>query len=410
MSTESTSIAEASPQSTIAAEDAATRSEQMSLADKLLSTEPAAEVDPQAEAQDQSDAGGVPRDEKGRFAAKAGEQPADDAKQKADGETEDDKGSEQQEPPAEVPAHLPPAIKEIWSELPPAARDVVAASLLESRRTMSTLGNDLRNMDRHLAPFRAVAREHGAFLKENDLHPAQAFSNLMQWRAAIDRNPTDAMLRMAQTYKSTIDWPRLAAAFASRDSAQPQLGDGLDLPPDPEVDALRRTVASLESRLEQELSKNSKRVQSVAEKIEARERAEREAATQQYAAQVSSTSDLIAEREKADPDFKRLLDSGRISIEVAALQKADPRADFKDLLEKAFERAGWTDEKVRAKRLASQQSMAQADPAKDDRSASIAARAKAAAQANIRAAGSGQPAAMNLKQEQDEVLRRFNIA
>ncbi|MFM1816827.1 MAG: hypothetical protein RLZ98_3522 [Pseudomonadota bacterium] len=377
---------------------------QLELARKLLSNDAPAEKP----AEDKPAAGAVRDPATGRFVkadgtaedTPEGEEPADDEKapeaadEAADGESDSPETEEGEQEPAETapprdpPAYLSPELKARWGKLDPDVQDAVAAHALENRQTISRLGNVFE-------PFRAVAVEYRDFFDQHKLAPADAFRNLMDWNVQITRDPAAAILGLAKAAQIDL------AALAGASPQQQQPVDDLGLPPDPEVVGLKAELEQLKAIIQQHDSHLTAQ-QREQRRLDA-ERAERTEREQQ--AQVEAVADAIARLEVELPDFKKLLNSGDIGIEVEKVRAKSPNLPHEQVLRQAYDRALWANEGTRGRAL--QQQQAAERKAREEKAAAAAAKAKKAAATTVRGAPPKTAPAASVADAQAETVRKF---
>jgi hypothetical protein len=269
----------------------------------------------------------IQRSEDGKFASKDGkpsEQPAPAANAEPEAQ-QDAKAAEQpKEPEAPKPVVEPPRgwkdeHKAKFATLDPELQKLVSTRETELHEAKSQLGR--------YQPIGQVISKHAGYLDQ----VAQAtgknlptyLNDLISYSAALDAKPAETIKALANMYGVDLG----------------ELYDPLAPTPDPAVTALQREVQELRAERQ-------------------REQAERAAWEQETRA--AQQAKLVSEVDKffsETPDAAGL--EPEIEVQISALRKAEPNADPKTLLAKAYERAVWANPERRAAKLKAEQEAAE---------------------------------------------------
>lgn len=300
------------------------------------------------------------RDERGKFAARDGKPaPAlDDKTQKDSAPKADVKDQSpktetvEQDAKPEKPAT--PAIKapNSWSAemkakfdtLPPDVREFVAKRESETHQAISRLGQ----FASETKPLIDVLERHRHVFEHNGLSYDQGVERLLAVQNLLDRDPMTAIQQIAKAYK--VDLARFGAQ-----------SDGLDIPPDPQLEQAMQRVAYLEQQL-----------QHVTGHIEGQQRYAEHQRHQSYLG-------VVDEFAKTAPDFDEV--AAEVIANVQVLQSVNPNRHPQELLKEAYERAIWANPKTRTSR---QERMAkEAEEARAKAAAEAADKARSASRINV---------------------------
>ncbi len=273
----------------------------------------------------------APRDETGKFTAKAPEKV--------------EPGDKPSEAPTDTPASPAPAGEapaapvswpkdkaEAWTKLDPDARDYILKREAEVARGFQTTADKFKpyeELDRVLEPVKARLQAEG-------VSPANAVQRLLNAQAVLDRDPLAGIQWLARSYG--VNLGQLTQQQGGQEQTQQQ-------PVDPRVESALSRVERLER--------------------EAQERADRDAA----AFEQSLKSDV--EKFRASPEHPYFED---VKTDMAALLQAGVVADLKE----AYEKAVWANPTARSKVLEDQRK------AEATKAADAAAKAKQAGSLNVR--------------------------
>lgn len=253
-----------------------------------------------------------PRAEDGKFAPANPDAKPSEAKVEA---VVEQPGTEQPKPEAK-PAVDPPRawaadMREKWAGVPPEVQSYVAARENELHEAKSNLGR----VAAEYGPVREVLGQYGDYLKSVGQPLPTFINNLMAASQALDTNPGDTIKQLARMYGVDLG----------------QLWDPSEQPPDPKVTALERENQQLRSQ---------------------REYQEQQRAVSMQTAREQEFQQLWNDFQTKTPDAKDIHDE--IVIEIAAIQRAEPNLEPAAILQKAYDRAAWVNEKTRSARIKQQ--------------------------------------------------------
>jgi hypothetical protein len=282
------------------------------------------------------------RDDNGRFVSRETRETSEPVDAKPD-ESQAVPVATEPVPPA-VPTIEPPRAwsaeqKAIWAKLPPEAQPLIAQREQELQDVRSAAGR----LTAEYQPLKTVLDSHKPYLDQ--VAPGAAANyvdRLLAASHALDTKPAETIKELAKIYGVDLG----------------QLYDPLEPAPNPEIVELRRELATLKS---------------------GREAEQRASAASQQAAQAQSFQEIVLDFVKANPDAREI--ESDIAAEIQSLIASKSTLDPAAMLAKAYERAAWTNEGMRAKRIAELQ---KADEAKRVAAAKeAAAKARTAASVNV---------------------------
>lgn len=243
--------------------------------------------------------------------------PAPDAKPPAPVATKDQPNPEAPPaaPAAEAPKWWSGELQERFKTLPPEVQKALGEQALTDRQNISKLGNALQSYE----PLRKVISDYRSDFEASGVDPVTGINQLLRAQQML-ANPSTR----AEAYKYLLqNFPH-----------DLQHGDGLGLPPDPEMQGMRDQIAQLQGRLNG---------------YEQRERQQQEQ-TQQHQYRASLTD--VEWAEQSLPDFQALAPD--IAVLIPAIRNDHPNLSHRDLLTAAHEVAAWKNPATRAKRTAAE--------------------------------------------------------
>lgn len=294
------------------------------------------------------------RSEDGKFASR--ETPVKPAEAAEAAQTLDAKPAEATPPPApaiEAPRAWTAEQKAIWSKLPPEAQPIIAAREAELQEIKSTAGR----LAAEYKPLRDTLQQHQDYLSQIGMPTTQWLNQALAVSRQLDTGNAAAVIKdLARQYSVDLG----------------QIYDPLETPPDPRVAAMERELAQLRNQV-------GSQQQSVA--------------AQQAAAFEQQILSVVEQFKKDNPDASQIEDE--VAAEIQLIRAKEPHLDHAATLKKAFERAAWNNEAMRAKRIEAQL----AEKLKAQEAARIAAATesakKARSAASVNVTGSPQPSASN---------------
>lgn len=273
------------------------------------------------------------RDEAGKFAPKDG-RPApamkdgdadDDTTETKDSAKADVKGQQPKPEPTKQAATEKPATPAIkapnsWSAemkakfdtLPPEVRDYVAKRESESHDAISRLGQ----FASQTKPIIDTLERHRHVFEHNGLSYEQGVERLLAVQNLLDRDPVTAIQQIAKAYR--VDLAKIGAQ-----------DDGMNLPPDPEMQGLRDHIAHLESQLQQ-----------VTGHLQGQARHAQQT-------QHNSMLGLIDAFARNNPDFEAV--GPEVMANLQVLKSLKPDASPQELLQEAYDRAIWANPETRSR-------------------------------------------------------------
>lgn len=297
------------------------------------------------------------RAEDGKFAPR-------DGKTETPAPTLDAKPAEATPPPAptvEAPRAWTAEQKAIWAKLPPEAQPLIAAREAELQEIKSSSGR----LAAEYKPLRDTFEAHKDYLSQIGMPPTQWLNNALAVSRQLDTGNAAAVIKdLARQYSVDLG----------------QIYDPLETPPDPRVAAMERELAQLRNQV-------GSQQQSVA--------------AQQAAAAETQILSVVEQFKKDNPDVSQIEDE--VAAEIQLILAKEPHLDHAALLKKAFERAAWKDETMRAKRIDAQL----ADKLKAQETARVAAAAESAKKARSAASVnvSGSPASSASNDDYETSMR-----
>lgn len=300
----------------------ATPAEPESYADKLAAQEKALDDDLRQTFRKVSGKDDIPRGEGGKFAPKAGEQPAALL-------AEAPKPIEA--PKVSAPASMPKELADKFAAAPPEVQKFIADREAESHKAISNLGRQIKSLE----PVAQVLEQNRATFERNGTTYEQGLSALIAAQNALDQNPENGIAYLAQTYG--VDLRGLVAKIYG---GQADTGLG----PDPEVLALKSELQQIKRQAEFERSQQAAQHRAASEARQVQER-------QSYESRIDAFA-------KDKPDFYNVAPD--VLANIAAIQQTNPQISPDELISQAYERAIWANPKTRegqmkqaeAKRLA----------------------------------------------------------
>ena len=340
---------------------------------------------------DEPEKGDRARGPDGKFAAKPEDQP-DGGSEKA----ADDKPLDPERP---APGYVDKAVKDHWSALPPDVQKAVADRTLKDRQTISNLGNQLKSYE----PFGNVVRQHNDYFRSAGLHPAQVVDNLIQWDSYMKGDVPTGLAKLGASYGMDARGAQaLIGHLVNAYGLDPSLRDYAGGQGQPST--MPAEVQSRIDRLEQIITKQNEQLRGVQDRVVGREQAA-------WNAEYTNTVGTIEQFANDNPEFDRL---GReINRQAAILLTDDPSISPDRLLKEAYERARYVDPDSRARLVAQQ---AAADRAKDNeaakkqQAAAHTANARRVTASNVRGQPPVSQPVANVRDAQNEVLRKFGMA
>jgi hypothetical protein len=183
-----------------------------------------------------------PRAPDGKFASR---NPETVEAQETDTETTDQPLSETEgqveTPETAAPVTDPPqawsaAMKEMWTAVPPEARDYIAKRETEVTKTLTRMGQELAQY----RPLNELFERHRDTFSRHGTDAQSGIARLLDAQNALDRDPYSAIAAIAESYQVDL------TAFAGQQ--QPD-ENGNQAPPDPYVQRLEQQLNQLTQRL-----------------------------------------------------------------------------------------------------------------------------------------------------------------
>lgn len=150
--------------------------------------------------------------------------------------------TEGQEQPTETAAPVtePPqawsaAMKEMWAQVPPEARDYIAKRETEVTKTLTRMGQELAQY----RPLNELFDRHRDTFSRHGTDPQTGISRLLEAQNALDNDPYSAIAAIAESYGVDL------TAF----SGQQQEQDGNQAPLDPIIQGLRQELGQIKQQL-----------------------------------------------------------------------------------------------------------------------------------------------------------------
>jgi hypothetical protein len=271
-------------------------------------------------------------------------------------------GSEPASSPAIAAPHSWSAdVKAKWASLPPEVQEYVAQREKETHTKITQQGNELRAF----LPVREVY-EHIRSQGIPAGREPEVIANWARAQAFLDSNPVEGLKWLAQTYK--VDLSQLSGV--PQKPTDTQAID--DLFRDPRLDKIAPEIGELKGEVTQ-----------LKRQLQAGRYAEQ-------ARQQATVESIISDFSNRDgvKDYWPELELDVVN-EIEVLKAQDPTLTYEKLLEKAFDRAKWANQDIRARILSDQQ--------RKDKEALEATRKKEQAEAVKKAEAAKRQASMNVR-------------
>lgn len=309
------------------------------------------------------------RDATGKFASKEPEK-ADEGLE--EGKPESDAIETAKPPSIEAPNSLPSELKAQWASVPPAMQEHIAKREAEAHRQITQLGQQAKAYE----PFgKLVETNRDVFQNQRrNVEPMAGISQLLEAQRQLDRDPVASIAHIARVYGVDLTMFANQSGEASNQS--------------PHVASLLSQNQHLETKIAQ-----------LEQLVLTREQRE---------AQASKTAleSLISDFQKTNPIDDDMIPSLTAQIEV--LHKLNPELSQKEVLEKAYEAAIWTNPARREQLTVKQRAADEARKAEEAKKR--AAEAKRAGSVNVRSSPGSTSAKPPLDDELTEIWRRNQSA
>lgn len=274
-----------------------------------------------------------------------------------------EKPPEAPKPAVEAPRAWTAEQKAVWDKLTPEAQKVI----LDREQSEATFRSNTGRLASEYAPIKHVLDGYKPYLDQVAKGDAAGYLNqLLAASHALDTKPAETIKELAKMYGVDLG----------------QLYDPLETLPNQEIVELRREIASLRS---------------------SRDADQRARAASQQAAQAQTFEQVVADFAKANPDALEI--ESEIAAEINFLRQTKPNLDPAAMLKEAFDRAAWSNEKMRAKRIDAQAAERQKADEEKRVAAAKEAAAKAKTAASVNVSGRAQTAA-ETPDDLDEALRQ----
>lgn len=312
-----------------------------------------------------------PRDEAGRFAQRQPEtgKPATEAPEAVADEATAEAADEAPKPatPAiDAPRAWKAEAKAHWSKVPPELQSVIAASEQENQNLRSQVGR----FEAEYRPLREAMKPYEGYLKEvSGGNVAGYVQRLLAASHALDTNPAETIKALANTYGVDLG----------------QIYDPLETPPDPRVAQLERQLAAYQGHFEQ---------------------MQQARAASEEAARTATANEAVDAFYRDHPDANDIPEA-EFAAQIQVIKAMEPDLDYAAALKKAYERAVWSSDGLRQKRLEAIQRDAEAKRIAAAKEA--ASKARSAASVNVTGAVAGR-AAPDMDADLRSIWRKNNAA
>lgn len=253
-----------------------------------------------------SQSNGVDRGENGRFES---DKPADPPKEEL--AAQPPKEEVKPETAVAVPAIDPPnswtaeAKANVWPKLTPEAQKVVADRELQAHKAITSYGERVKSYE----PLDKVITQYKSHFDRHGIQPAQSFAALIEAQQMLDQNPVEGLINIARSYG--ID---LGAVLNGQQATLPAH--------DPRVGQVQQELSHIKQTIEQQRQ-------------------------QQEQAQLAEVSALIESFKKDHPHYDAL--ESDIEDLLPGIVRANPGLSPKERLAKAYDKASWANETIRAR-------------------------------------------------------------
>lgn len=343
---------------------------------------------PEVETEDETDttqqSDGRPRDEKGRFAPKAGDETAETAAETQQAAPDTPADQQTAAPPAETvaaPEHWRPADKEMLAKLPKDGQEFLLRRHKEMEADYTHKTSQIAAFRREYTPIADMLKPYDGVMRDKGVTPAALVKGWFDAETAL-ANPQMAPQMVAKIIQSyRVDPGQVLQTLGYR----PATGE----PPPVEGQEGQRSNGQVQ--LPPEVQQVLQGVLQRVETFEQRQAAERAAAQQQAAARVQSEIDSFAR--EAGPDGQPLRPYFR--------EVEETMADLADLavrkggdvppLQLLYEQAVYAHPVVRGRYLADQAAAAEAQRVAQERQRAEQARARANRSQRAAAPVTGSP-------------------
>lgn len=227
--------------------------------------------------------------------------------------------------PIEPPKHWSDSAKERFAKLDADTQKELIETTKTERQALTKLGQTVKAFE----PVGKVLETFKQTFERRNMSYEQGLEQLLRAQDALDTNPVEAIKKLAAAYR--VDLSQLAGV--------PGQGQPHQLPPDPEVTALKTHIADLERQLG-EVSGYVSQTQ-----------------RQAYESKVNQLSAAIDAFAKDKPDFEDVAD--QVQANFVQLTRANPGLTYDAALAQAYDAAIWSNPKTREKALADHQRTAE---------------------------------------------------
>lgn len=138
-------------------------------------------------------------------AAEEGSEATESGEESEAGQPEDEE-VEAATPPIDPPQSWPAEMKERFSALPPEFRDIATFAAQRDKEqgdAISRMGEEVHAVKEQLTQYEPLGKVIEAYKDEFDrrgIHPAQAFSSLIQAQRMLDQNPLGGLVQLGRSY------------------------------------------------------------------------------------------------------------------------------------------------------------------------------------------------------------------
>lgn len=311
---------------------------------------------------DKMHAGDRERDENGRFKGKDDQFGPDDEK------TDDEALAADDQPKTETPpqqyADPVEAVRAKWNDIDPDARHYITAQQRELDQVVKVV--------QAYEPIGNVLQTHRDYLNAVAKQDVPGYlNNLLTYSRQLDADPAGTLLKLADMYG--VDLASITDPF------NPAYVDPATAALKQELTALKQQMAAVDQQ---------------------RQTAEQQRAHQEGAQLLSITEAFFAK----NPDAEQLADD--IELEVRALKAKNPAIDPQTALEKAYERAQWTNDGARQAKLKAEAE--KAEKARADAAKKLADQARRAKGINVNGAAAANRKPMTVEETMSSVWDRLH--
>ena len=285
------------------------------------------------------------------------------------------------EPAQSSPAIVAPLswsadVKDDWAKIPPKAQELIARRESEAHKAITQMGNELKTFE----PLREIYSALNQHWRVPQGREPEVIASWARAQHALDTNPVEALKWLAQSYGVDISQMAGGKPADTKPAGNNPTGD-------PALDDLFK-----DPRIDQQLMPM---LQAFQKKIEEQDQALRYFYGQQTARESADqtrrqkhASEVIGTFAKDKPYFAELEDE--ITDEVRLLKGREPDLAPDEVLKRAYDRAVWKSEPVRA-RILDEQRKAEETKSKQE-ATKKAAEAKKLNSMNVRS-GTSAPSA-----------------